>query len=210
MVRIRTDATLIQWEYTLRTSLNPATRALQYRLFSGISNKGTVILESFRKFIEKKENIYGMNVVQSSTIDTILISTKEIFPAIPTTEQIYTLIGSLKDYIDQQHANQTGSPMLNITQVDSQNFQAMVAVPTDKILSNNGRINFKRMVAGNFLVAEIKGGTYTVAHALNQLRIYTEDYKRTTMAIPFEVMVTDRIREKDSLKWMTKIYMPVY
>lgn len=206
---LKTDSVLIQWEYTVATSLNPVKRILQYRTATRINNNSEALLQSFRKFIEKKENIYGMNITEASTVDTILVSTKKTFPGTPNTAGIYLLIKDLQDYIGLQHAKQTGSPMLNITKSDSAGMQVMVAVPTDKILPGNARINYKIMIPGNFMIAEVKGGAYTVSRALNQLQLYTDDYSRTVMAIPFEVLVTDRMKEPDTLKWITKLYIPV-
>jgi hypothetical protein len=37
-----------------------------------------------------------------------------------------------------------------------------------------------------------------------------QDYGKSVVAIPFQYLVTDRLAEKDSSKWVTKIYQPIY
>ena len=209
MESLKTDSVRIQWNYTVATSLNPIKRILQYQTATHINNNSGILLQSFRNFIEKTENIYGMQITEGSTVDTILVSTKKTFPAMPNTAEIYAMIKDLQNYINLQHAKQAGNPMLNITKSDLAGLQVMVAVPADKILPGDGKINYKIMIPGNFIVAEVKGGAYTVSKALNQLQLYTDDYKRTVMAIPFEVLITDRMKEPDTLKWITKLYIPV-
>jgi hypothetical protein len=59
-------------------------------------------------------------------------------------------------------------------------------------------------------MTEVRGGDYTVNQALEHLQEYMNDYQRATMAIPFQSWVTDRSAEKDTTKWVTKIYYPVY
>ncbi len=66
------------------------------------------------------------------------------------------------------------------------------------------------MINGSFMVTEVQGGETKVQKSLEQLELYAADYKKTQMAIPFQYLVTDRIREPDSSKWITRIYLPVY
>ena len=62
---------------------------------------------------------------------------------------------------------------------------------------------------GNVLVTEIKGGTYTIKKSFDQLENYLTDAKRTSPAIPYEMMITDRSKETDTAKWVTRLYYPV-
>jgi hypothetical protein len=65
------------------------------------------------------------------------------------------------------------------------------------------------MEPGNFVATNVMGGTYTVSAAFDQLNNFTADYHRQIIAKPFKILVTDRRKEPDTLKWMTKIYIPV-
>jgi len=35
------------------------------------------------------------------------------------------------------------------------------------------------------------------------------DYQRAIIAIPFQMLITDRTKETDSTKWITRLYYPV-
>ena len=63
---------------------------------------------------------------------------------------------------------------------------------------------------GNILVAEVRGGVSTVKQAFRNLSNYVGDYGRQSPALPFESLVTDRLKETDTTKWVTKLYFPVY
>jgi hypothetical protein len=41
------------------------------------------------------------------------------------------------------------------------------------------------------------------------MQLYFDDYDKTSMAITFQYLVTDRIKEADTAKWITEIYAPV-
>ena len=66
------------------------------------------------------------------------------------------------------------------------------------------------MVPGKILVAEVKGGAYTADEALRQLTMYMDDNHLVSPAIPFQSLVTERSKEPDTTKWITKIYFPVF
>jgi len=79
----------------------------------------------------------------------------------------------------------------------------------NKELAGNGKIFFSRFVPWKVLTAEVRGGIWTVKEAMHQMDIYIADYQKTAMAIPFQSLVTNRMEEPDTLKWITGIYTPV-
>ena len=99
---------------------------------------------------------------------------------------------------------------MNVEKTDSMQFKLMVAVPTNKILQDEGNIFFVRMIPGSFMSTEVNGGVYTVNHAFSQLQMFMSDYQKTSMAIPFNALITDRTMEPDTSKWITRLYQPVY
>jgi hypothetical protein len=121
---------------------------------------------------------------------------------------VYNLVGLLRKYIAVQEADVTGNPIMNVTQQDINEYELMVALPTNKELPGGGGIFFRRMVPGNFISTEVKGGNYTVNNAFNQVQLYMEEYKKTHLAIPFQALITDRIAEPDTSRWITRIYCP--
>jgi hypothetical protein len=62
---------------------------------------------------------------------------------------------------------------------------------------------------GNILAAEVKGGPHTIGRGFEVIEKYTEDHNRIAPAMPFQSMVTDRRREPDTSRWITKLYLPV-
>jgi effector-binding domain-containing protein len=204
-----TDSSIIEWRCTLASGLNPIRRLLQYRHAVMLKKNMDTIFQNLCSFLEKKENIYGISISKSSVTDSLLVATKSIVPFYPSTKEVYDLIKFLQIYISKQGAGQTGSPMMNVTKLATGQFQLMVAVPTNKKLSSSQNISSIKLVNGNYLVAIVSGGLKTVDEALTQMQFYFQDYQKTAMAIPFESLVTDRIKEPDSTKWLTKIYAPV-
>lgn len=211
LIPVSNDSTLATWS-TDADSHNFFTRIPQYMYHKELANKLSVALDSIKRFTSNTVNTYGMNIIQTSTKDTALVTTKFTTTTYPTNQEIYSYIDKLKSFISSKNAKAAGHPMLNISTVDSTTYRCMVAVPVDRIIETgyNSQITFVRMVPGRFLTAEITGGPHAIKHAHQMMQLYFQDYKRTSMAIPFEYLVTDRINETDTSKWITRIYAPVY
>jgi hypothetical protein len=168
----------------------------------------TEIVQSAKSFLESKEKVYGLRIIHEKVKDTFLISTKYIAASFPSTETTYNIISELEHYIEANYGAATNSPMLSVIE-DKGVFTTMIAIPVNKIIRGNEKYFFKRMVAGNIIVTEVKGGYYTIKEALRQVQIYMDDRRLVAPAISFESLVTNRAKETDTTNWVTRIYYPV-
>jgi hypothetical protein len=202
------DYTIFDWKAVVQGS--PWQKIQTYLDAKRIQDQMEVILQSLKVYIEKDENIYGLNVKLTKQKDTTLVATKFTTAAYPQTNEIYQYISLLKAYVASQGATETNYPMLHVEQIDTGRFENMIAIPTSRELRGNGKIVLKRMVQGNILEAEVRGGSATAHEGMVQLGNYKDDYQLSSPAIPFMLLVTDRSKEKDTAKWITKLYYPVY
>ena len=206
---ISNDSVQAEWRYSLGTNSNPINRIHLYRETKKVNNNMMDIMKSMKAFLEKPENVYGMRIDQVQVRDTILVTTKISSDQYPSTAKIYDLIGGIKSYISSNNAKETNSPMLHVWQ-DNGLFHTTVAIPVDRKIPENKTYSIKRMVPGKILVSEVKGGLYRSRDALRQLEIFMSDNHLSSPAIPFESLITNRIEEPDTSKWVTKIYYPVF
>ena len=208
LVQLSADSIGIMWQCQLPATANPFIRIQRY--FNAVSIKRNIeqVLNNFQSFVEKDENIYGMKILKASIKDSFLISEKKLFKQPPTMDEVYALINDLKEYATKNNCIQTNAPMLNILN-DSGEYRVMVALPVDKKVAPQSAISWIKMVKGNYMIAHVQGGLGTVQNALQQMQNYFSDYNKTSMAIPFQYLVTDRIKERDTTKWITEIYAPV-
>ena len=198
------------WKSTLNFSANPLERIIQFKRFYGIKSNVRNFLNDLTTYFDKQENIYGMKVVKDRVTDASLISMKQTFQHYPTTEEIYTMIQSLKDYIHKKGGEESNFPMLNVHSDGPNMYETMVAIPTKNDLPSEGKFLLKKMILGYILKAEVKGGIHTVIEGEKQLKNYVDDYKKLSPAIPFESLVTDRLQEKDTSRWITRLYYPIF
>ena len=210
IISISKDSVMLEWEAFIASSYNPLKRIQIYQQSKKIENDIGILLGRMDAYYSKPANVYGIIVTQQSVTDSTLFFTYDSTKGYPGTELIYSLISQLKKYIAGQQANVTGYPMLNIYTKDSVTYLVKVALPVDKKLPPSGKMAYKWMLpGGNILVTEVKGDARDINNAVKQMEFFINDYGRKAPAIQFLSLITDRLQEKDSSIWITRIYYPV-
>ncbi|MBL0153727.1 MAG: hypothetical protein IPP93_09635 [Chitinophagaceae bacterium] len=200
----------ITWESKMATSWNPFLRWKYFTVSRQFKNNMQELLDTMKRFYDNGVNIYGIDIRKELVMDSNLIFTSAEVKGYPTMEYVYGEVDKLEKYAGSKSAQVSGLPMLNINTTDSINYLVKVAVPVNKMLPSSGDISYRWMLGrGNILIAEIKGGNDRILHAFKQMEQYASDYNRVAPAIPFQSLVTNRLVEKDSSKWVTRVCYPV-
>lgn len=203
-------STEIKWIVSINAGINPFTRIQRYFTAKKLGNSFEVILASMANYVSTVEHIYGLDIREEKVKIEFMVSTKKTFSHYPTTEEIYEIIDQIKKHIAQSQVKEEDNPMLHINILDSNRYEAQVAIPITKQLPDSGIFSFKRMLkGGNILVAEIKGGKNTADFGMQQVDLYISDHQYNNVAIPFQSLITNRTKETDTSKWVTKIYYPI-
>jgi hypothetical protein len=164
-----------------------------------------------KEFFSDPDKVYGYKIESQQVKEASLISVRQEFDHDPSTEEIYALIEELSSYIQKQGAKETGLPMLNVLVVDGNKHLSMVAIATDRDLAATDRYVLKKMLLnGNILVAEVQGGKHAIDACLQAVEHYVKDQNKMSPAMPFQRIITNRMTEKDTSKWITTINYPVF
>jgi hypothetical protein len=211
LISVKIDTMTIIWRAEQQSSNNPFQRFADYRKSKTIKKDMQAILKSMKAYMEKPENIYTITITETIVMDSVLVATRRSFDQKPTVQDIDAMIQSLKKYIVQNNAVEKNFPMLNVSQIDNSHYEVMTAIPVDRQLPDTNEFTSKFLLkGGNILEAEIQGGPTTIENSMNEFENYRSDYKFTSPAIPYQLLVTDRMKEPDTTKWITKLYYPVF
>ena len=203
------DTTTVQWQLSLEGGWNPLTRIRIYRTMGFLEDSMSKSLLGLRNLIDK-EGVYGIDIREVTTTDSFLVMKKTAFSAQPTTEQLYRLFRELRAYSSHHGVVRTGYPMVNVTQTSRDQFLVNAALPIDRKIPATSDFLSRSLVHGKYLMTEVKGGPSTVGEAFRSMQNYVDDHQRTSMAIPFQSLLTDRLQEADTARWTTRIYFPIY
>lgn len=209
-IPVATDSTKLDWEFQMPTSLNPIKRLQTYLFTRSLQKDIPGLLTNIKNYYSSTANLYDLDIRREIVNDSTMISTFDSTRGYPSTEKIYAQIDKLRAYIGSQQAMETDSPMLNTFSKNNNIYFTRVAFPTNKTLPSKGNIAFRKMLyGGNILTAVITGPPNKADSAIGIIENYLRDHELSSPAIPFYSLVTNRLAEKDSTKWITKIYYPV-
>jgi hypothetical protein len=207
---LNVDSAQVIWSTSLPASNNLFTRIQHYRKGLRIQKDMASILGRLQLFASDMVNVYGIKIDHAIVQDTLLLATEYEGTGQPNNELIYSMIDKATAYITAQGATVTNPPLLSIITKDSIHYKTMVALPINREVAASPNFFIRRMFAGNILVTEVKGGPAKVLKAFAQLDHFRLVYSMTSPAKPYETLVTNRMAEPDSNKWVTKIYYPVF
>lgn len=204
------DTVQLSWEMRIPMPVNPFKRITAYNEIKGLGSDLDSLLGQMKSYGRDGLRVYGRRIEEAHVKDSILLFTYGETEGYPPLPYIYSLIDQLRAYTVSQSAGITGDPMLHVTTDDSVHFLTKVALPVNKRLPGSGRISYKWMLGGgNILITDVQGGPWAIRQAFTALDAYSADHQRVAPAIPFESLTTNRLQEKDTAKWKTRIYYPV-
>ena len=204
------DSSTVEWQASITPGLNPFKRVQHYFEAGKLKKNMQEVLASLLHFATISENIYGFHIERTTFTDTILFATRFSSNTIPSVESIYGHIDELKKKIKDAGAVEKDYPMLHVNQLDSTNYETMIAICVNKEIEASGNFFVSRMVPmkDRFLKTVVTGGESTIQKAHHAIHDYMEDHFLSAPAIPFEILMTDRSKEKDTTKWNTIIFYP--
>lgn len=199
-----------KWDAVDETNTRFLSRLTNFFKTRKAENQAAEILLSLKHFLEDERNAYGYKIYLNHAKDTVLLVSACTYPAYPSLQVVYNTVETLKQQADSQGVKQTNFPMLNVTQTDEHEYQVNVALPINKRIIPFQKTSINNIPGGgNLLVADVRGGQNTVNSALAQMKIYMKDHRLVSPAMPFQSLITNRLAQKDTSKWITKIYYPI-
>ncbi|MBB5397592.1 hypothetical protein [Mucilaginibacter sp. AK015] len=201
----------VTWFTEMQSSTNPFLRIAQYIKIKRVTKNIDTLLTAFKRFMQTEKNVYGMNIKLAKIKNPIVLASTTHTASYPTPTIIYSLVSDLKKQIITQGALAVDSPMMNVHKDEKNGFAVMVAIPINRQITPGTNTVINRLVkGGNVLEAEVTGGKNTVANAFRQVKRYQKDHGLISPAMPYELLITNRLAEKDTTKWTTRIYWPIF
>ncbi|HEX4957582.1 MAG TPA: hypothetical protein VFV46_05340 [Lacibacter sp.] len=204
------DSSRFTVAYSEILPLQPLKRIISYNTIQKTKTRIENLLTALKKNFDGEELVYGITIQKTRVTDSVMISTRKILDHYPSVEEVYQMIDAIRFYIMDTGGEETSNPMLNVFNEDKNQYLVMVAVPTKTAVNGNNRFLQKRMLANGFiLVSEVQGGNAAIQSAEAAMKQYVADHQKSSPAIPFQMLLTDRRAEPDTAKWKTRLYYPV-
>lgn len=211
VVVVKTDTAKVAWECRIKTSINPLKRLRQYNHANSTKQNMRLILGSLQSFLNKNENIYGFPIAIEKIKDTLYISHTIVQQNYPDTKLIASALEKLHQYTSLTLTAEAGHPIMTVTNLANGHHHIVFGIPINKPIPETKDFQLKIMPAsGRAVTTIVVGGVQKVLEGLDAIHTFQADYWLNQPIVPFFSMVTDRNKEPDSTKWVTKIWAPVY
>ncbi len=199
---------------TLATSVpiphDPINRIKALVFASKLKRAFHTILANLTEHYKNPKNLYDLEIKEVSVPFEYVATVSQNCTHKPTLSEIYALISQVKKYIKSNGGIEKGYPMLNSTRLNANDFFLQVAIPIDKRLPESKNIKSKWMLkGGNIISAQVTGNRKAIENVKKKIELYIQDNHKNTVAIPYEYLITNRLEQPDSNKWVTQIYFPV-
>jgi hypothetical protein len=199
----------IRWQADEILSNNPLKKLSQFLGFRNTDDDITNILNHLKIFFEDDKNVYKLDIKLAKVKDSVVLVKQVSLQQYPEANQIYNMVNTLKREISMKNALQVDSPMLNVNQVGNR-YDVMVGIPINKVIPAGKGTFLNKLVLGNILRATVVGGPDKVRRSVKQLENYRRDYGLVAPAMPFQQLITNRLSQKDTTKWVTDLYYPIF
>jgi len=205
------DSIRLKWETRYQAGLDPFQRIINYRKAIKFKACMNSILETADDYLQQNEHLYGFRISRTTLTDTFLVAVRFETRNYPETEMIYSRIDQVKNYIAASGAREMNDPMLNITSNDNGSKTVTVGIATNTQVKDSGIFVTRRLAQykNRTLTTLVTGDNKKVEESLRAIHQYMEDYHLTSPTVHFELLITDRRKEKDASKWVTRIFYPI-
>lgn len=204
------DSSVLSWQCEVPAGNTPWSRVMGFSRAKRMATGMESLLNSMSIYLGDLVNVYGLAPQPNKVKDSVLMATRITLDHYATTADIYAQVDKLEAYIKARGGNVVNPPMLNVMKQGQNEFRVMVGLPCDRVLPSSGAIELKRMVLGNLLTADVQAGPGRLPQLFENFEQFKNDYRFTSPAIPYQVLVTNRLAEQDTSKWVTQFCYPIF
>lgn len=209
-VPIGRDSIEVSWQTRLQSGFSPVERIINYQKGLKLTKNFDDILSRIGAFFDDEKLVYGLDIKGDIVRHKLLLSKEKTSVKYPDMSFVYDIISDLRKNIKSYDAREMASPMLSVYKPYKKDYVITVAIPIDKEIPVAQSTSISKMVDGRLLFTEVKGGPKTVENKLSSFHQYVKDKRLISPAMPYEMMITDRIEVSDTSQWITQIYYPVF
>lgn len=202
--------TALTFNITSSFSTNPFIKLYQYVLYRSEQKKYEQLFKNLSLSFSNVKRVYGFEIQMGKVPNAYYVSVKTYLDHYPTTEEVYANINEVTNFIQSKNSKVMNEPIFNVFKEGENKYLLMVAVASDREIPTQGKFLQKNMMLGNIVVARVQGGYDAINKCKEAVQFYVSDFRKVSPAIAFERLITNRLQEKDSSKWITTINYPVF
>jgi hypothetical protein len=190
-------------------SFLPWQRVANYFLAQSINTELTDLINKARAYYTPTIGNYGFEIKEEKIKDSILVSTEKYYTDTPTIAQVYGMLDQLKQYVVSKKGVLHGDPMVYIAR-DAKRVYLQVAYLLEKEIPTTLLFDVRKIKVKNLVAINVKGNAQLAYKAKYEAENYIHDQSKFAPIMPYIIYNTNRLIEKDSSKWISTIFYPIF
>jgi hypothetical protein len=119
------------------------------------------------------------------------------------------MLDQLKQYVDSKKGVLHGDPMVYIAR-DAKRVYLQVAYLLEKEIPTAPLFDVRKIKVKNLVSINVVGDAQLAYKAKYEAENYLHDQSKFAPIMPYIIYNTNRLLEKDSSKWMSTIFYPIF
>ncbi|MFP4023560.1 MAG: SRPBCC family protein [Thiohalospira sp.] len=120
------------------------------------------------------------------------------------------MYSTILNYLNTNGVEMSGMPIALYHTIDKEGYILLeCGLPVNKKIKGNDRIKLIEIPAGKAITASHFGPYHTVKYTYEAVENYLSEKNMEISGSPWEMYLTDPLKEPDQSKWETKVYFPI-
>jgi hypothetical protein len=204
------DSSKIEFQLSIdNKTLLPWQRVANYFLAQSVDAALTHTINQAIKYYTTTIANYGFDIKEEKIKDPLIVSTEKYYTDTPTVAQVYGMVDQLKQYVTSKKGVTIGDPMVYIAR-DKERVYLQVAYPLEKEIPIGPLFDVRKIKVKNLVSIKVIGNDQIAYKAKYEAENYIHDQSKFAPIMPYIIYNTNRLTEKDSSKWMSTIFYPIF
>lgn len=204
------DSSKIEFQLTIdNKTFLPWQRISNYFLAQRIHSSLNSFINKAIKYYTTTIANYGFDIIEEKIKDSLLVSTEKYFTDTPTVTQVYGLENQLKLYVNTNKGDIIGDPMVYIAR-DGKKVFLQVAYHLVKEIPTTKLVDVRKIKVKNLVTIKVVGNDQLAYRAKYEAENYIHDQSKFAPIMPYIIYNSNRLTEKDSRKWISTIFYPIF
>ena len=166
-------------------------------------------LQNLKNYCEKMPETSKFEVELVEFPGQIYIGIKEKCAVQEIGMKMGEFYGELMEFVQKSNIKMTNPPFSIYYSEPTDSFEFAACIPVENKIKTVGRIKFGEIKKGQVAFANYFGDYKKITEAHKSLKKWITQNNKTIVGPPWEEYITDPTVEKDTAKWLTKVYYPV-
>lgn len=208
--------TKLSWSFEYDNGMNPFMRLMGLVMEGMLEDQFDQGLNKIKELAEKAPKVEANNwkgKVEPAQVKQLseqyYLSYRDTASVATISEKLGRAYGEIGKAIGAQKLEVVGAPFAIYYSQSTTNFEFDAALPVSKAGKAAGKVKAGKISTGSAVVVSFYGdySQTPLAHETADKFIATE--KKQVIGAPWEEYVTDPQTEKDTMKWLTRVYYPI-